>query len=105
MLRELEDGMRQKISRHKDQGKSKMDARSGAAEEDERPGKKSALECFCHDFIALAVVGALPPLIGRREEMLKITQILLQRRKNNLILVGEPGVGKTDGVKAETLRF
>ncbi len=34
-------------------------------------------------------------LIGRREEMLKITQILLQSRKSNLILVGEPGVGKT----------
>jgi len=38
---------------------------------------------------------ALPPLIGRRKEMLKITQVLLQSRKNNLILVGEPGVGKT----------
>ncbi len=43
----------------------------------------------------LAAQGALPPLIGRRAEMLKITQILLQSRKNNLILVGEPGVGKT----------
>lgn len=39
--------------------------------------------------------GALPPLIGRREEMLKITQILLQSRNNNLILVSEPGVRKT----------
>ena len=38
----------------------------------------------------MAAAGALPPLIGRREEMLKITQILLQSRKNNLILVGEP---------------
>jgi len=37
----------------------------------------------------------LPPLIGRRQEMLKITQILLQSRKNNLILVGEPGAWKT----------
>jgi ATP-dependent Clp protease ATP-binding subunit ClpA len=43
----------------------------------------------------MAAKGALPPLIGRRAEMLKITQILLQSRKNNLILVGEPGVGKT----------
>ncbi len=43
----------------------------------------------------LAAQGALPPLIGRRAEMLKITQILLQSRKSNLILVGEPGVGKT----------
>lgn len=50
---------------------------------------------FGRDLTELAVAGALPPLIGRREEMLKITQILLQSRKTNLILVGEPGVGKT----------
>jgi ATP-dependent Clp protease ATP-binding subunit ClpA len=43
----------------------------------------------------LAAKGALPPLIGRREELLKITRIALQSRKNNLILVGEPWVGKT----------
>jgi hypothetical protein len=43
----------------------------------------------------MAAAGALPPLIGRRKEMLKITQVLLQSWKNNLILVGEPGVGKT----------
>lgn len=56
---------------------------------------RSALERFGRDLTELATRGALPPLIGRREEMLKITQILLQSRKNNLILVGEPGVGKT----------
>lgn len=59
------------------------------------PKKKSALERFGRDLTALAAAGALPPLIGRRKEMLKITQVLLQSRKNNLILVGEPGVGKT----------
>lgn len=57
--------------------------------------KNSALQRFGRDLTELAAKGALPPLIGRREEMLKITQILLQSRKNNLILVGEPGVGKT----------
>ena len=41
---------------------------------------------------ALGALGALPPLIGRRAGMLKITQIPLQSRKNHLILVGEPGV-------------
>jgi ATP-dependent Clp protease ATP-binding subunit ClpA len=62
---------------------------------------------FGRDLTEFAAKGALPPLIGRRAEMLKITQILLQSRKNNLILVGEPGVGKTGivEVKAETLRF
>jgi ATP-dependent Clp protease ATP-binding subunit ClpC len=55
----------------------------------------SALKRFGRDLTELAAKGALPPLIGRGEEMLKIAQILLQSRKNNLILVGEPGVGKT----------
>jgi ATP-dependent Clp protease ATP-binding subunit ClpC len=57
--------------------------------------RESALLRFGRDLTELAAAGALPPLIGRREEMLKITQILLQSRKSNLILVGEPGVGKT----------
>jgi ATP-dependent Clp protease ATP-binding subunit ClpC len=61
----------------------------------EEKQKDSALRRFGRDLRELAAKGALPPLIGRRAEMLKITQILLQSRKNNLILVGEPGVGKT----------
>ena len=67
-----------------------------AVEKKEKHAKKdSALRRFGRDLTELAAKGALPPLIGRRGEMLKITQILLQSRKNNLILVGEPGVGKT----------
>lgn len=41
----------------------------------------------------------MPPLIGRRAELVAITRILLQSRKNNLILIGEPGVGKTGVVE------
>ncbi len=87
-------GERQKTPRRKTQEKRKKDARA-VAEDEEMPKKKSALERFGRDLTALAAAGALPPLIGRRKEMLKITQVLLQSRKNNLILVGEPGVGKT----------
>ena len=57
--------------------------------------KDSALRRFGRDLTELATRGYLQPLIGRREEMLKITRILLQSRKNNLILIGDPGVGKT----------
>jgi ATP-dependent Clp protease ATP-binding subunit ClpA len=64
-------------------------------EQKEEKQKDSALRRFGRDLSELAAKGALPPLVGRRAEMLKITQILLQSRKNNLILVGEPGVGKT----------
>ena len=63
--------------------------------EDKKKRGGSALERFGRNLTDLAARGALPPLIGRREEMLKITRILLQSRKNNLILIGEPGVGKT----------
>jgi len=65
------------------------------AEAPEAGGKPSALKRFGRDLTELAKAGALPPLIGRRKELLRITQVLRQSRKNNLILVGEPGVGKT----------
>jgi ATP-dependent Clp protease ATP-binding subunit ClpC len=57
--------------------------------------RKGALERFGRDLTELAKRGALPPLIGRRAELVRMTQVLLQSRKNNLMLVGEPGVGKT----------
>jgi len=72
-----------------EEGPVEMEKKEKKAEKD------SALRRFGRDLTELAVNGALPPLVGRREEMLKITQILLQSRKNNLILIGEPGVGKT----------
>mgnify|MGYP003643074665 CR=1 FL=1 len=42
-----------------------------------------------------AIEGKLDPVIGRTEEILRVIQILGRRRKNNPVLVGEPGVGKT----------
>jgi len=56
---------------------------------------KMALEEFAQDLTALAAEGALDPLVGRSEELERIIQILARRRKNNPILLGEPGVGKT----------
>ena len=97
-------GERRKTPRRKTQEKRKKDVRA-VAEDEEVPKKKSALERFGRDLTALAAAGALPPLIGRRKEMLKITQVLLQSRKNNLILVGEPGVGKTGIVEGFAQRM
>jgi ATP-dependent Clp protease ATP-binding subunit ClpC len=90
VMREL----RHKISRPKRQEKRK-NGHQPVVEEDEKPGKKSALERFGRDLTALAAEGVLSPLIGRRAELIRMTQVLLQSRKNNLMLVGEPGVGKT----------
>jgi len=58
-------------------------------------GKMQALEKYTHDFTAMARRGEIDPVIGRDEEIRRIMQILSRRSKNNPVLVGEPGVGKT----------
>lgn len=62
--------------------------------EDEESGSK-ALEQYTIDFTALAEDGKLDPVIGRDEEIRRAMQILQRRSKNNPVLIGEPGVGKT----------
>jgi ATP-dependent Clp protease ATP-binding subunit ClpB len=57
--------------------------------------QKSALDQFGQDFTALAEQGALDPVIGRDEEIRRIMQVLSRRTKNNAVLIGDPGVGKT----------
>ena len=54
-----------------------------------------ALERFARDLIELARKGGIDPVIGRDEEIRRVLQILSRRTKNNPVLVGEPGVGKT----------
>ncbi len=57
--------------------------------------QKSALEKYCHNITALARQGKIDPLIGRATELERMLQILCRRSKNNPLLVGDPGVGKT----------
>jgi len=57
--------------------------------------KLEALEKFCVDFTELAEKGKIDPIIGRDEEIRRTIQILSRRTKNNPVLVGDPGVGKT----------
>ncbi|HPR10385.1 MAG TPA: AAA family ATPase, partial [Candidatus Saccharibacteria bacterium] len=56
---------------------------------------KKPLETYGQDFTALAKEGALDPVIGRDEEIRRCMQVLSRRNKNNPVLIGEPGVGKT----------
>lgn len=58
-------------------------------------GKYQALEKYTQDFTQLAQQGKIDPVIGRDEEIRRVVQILSRRTKNNPVLVGEPGVGKT----------
>jgi ATP-dependent Clp protease ATP-binding subunit ClpB len=58
-------------------------------------GKYQALEKFGRDLTAAAEAGKLDPVIGRDEEIRRVIQVLSRRTKNNPVLIGEPGVGKT----------
>ncbi len=57
--------------------------------------KYQALEKYTQDFTTLAQQGKIDPVIGRNQEIRRLTQILSRRTKNNPVLVGEPGTGKT----------
>ncbi len=57
--------------------------------------ERQALDRFARDLIEQAKKGGIDPVIGRDEEIRRVLQILSRRTKNNPVLVGEPGVGKT----------
>jgi ATP-dependent Clp protease ATP-binding subunit ClpB len=63
---------------------------------DDTPEEKyDALKKYGTDLVALARAGQLDPVIGRDQEIRRVIQVLSRRRKNNPVLIGEPGVGKT----------
>ena len=64
-------------------------------EAEEAAGKESALAKYCVDLNAKSIQGDVDPLIGRDLEVERCIQVLCRRRKNNPLLVGDPGVGKT----------
>ena len=63
------------------------------------------LDNFGRDVTRLADEGKLDPIIGRETEIERVSQILSRRKKNNPILIGEPGVGKTAIVEGLALRI
>jgi ATP-dependent Clp protease ATP-binding subunit ClpA len=67
----------------------------GEQEGEQEPGSGGALESFALHLNAQAVAGKIDPLVGRDNELERVIQILCRRRKNNPLLVGEAGVGKT----------
>jgi ATP-dependent Clp protease ATP-binding subunit ClpA len=71
------------------------------------PGAPSTdpLQAFASDLVARAAAGQIDPLIGRALEIERMVQVLCRRRKNNPLLVGEPGVGKTALAEGLALRI
>ncbi len=67
---------------------------SGGSKGDKK-SKTPALDHFCRDLTDLARQGSLDPTIGRSAEIERVIEILCRRKKNNPVLIGEPGVGKT----------
>jgi ATP-dependent Clp protease ATP-binding subunit ClpC len=61
----------------------------------EKKSKTPALDHFCRDLTDLAREGKLDPTIGRSKEIERVMEVLSRRKKNNPVLIGEPGVGKT----------
>ena len=80
--------------------------RGSARVTDQEPENKyQSLEKFCIDLVALAKSGKLDPVIGRDEEIRRVIQVLSRRSKNNPVLIGQPGVGKTAIAEGLALRI
>ncbi len=73
-------------------GKTSSSKKSGSRKKDKKGG---ILDEFARDLTELAREGKLDPVIGREKEIRRVMQILSRRTKNNPVLIGEPGVGKT----------
>ncbi|MFM8807246.1 MAG: ATP-dependent Clp protease ATP-binding subunit [Sphingomonadales bacterium] len=80
---------------------SKPPGKAGAAAKSKTP----VLDNFGRDITRMAEMGSLDPIVGREKEIERVSQILSRRKKNNPILIGEPGVGKTAIVEGLALRI
>lgn len=76
-----------------------------AAVEQVKEAKENSVEDYGIDLTKAAAAGALDPVVGREEEIARIVEILGRRKKNNPMLIGEPGVGKSAIVEALALKI
>src|SRR4029079_3025866 len=82
------------------------DVRGGQRVTDQNPEDKyQALQRYGRDLVEMAQKGKLDPVIGRDEEIRRTMQVLSRRTKNNPVLIGEPGVGKTAIVEGLAVRM
>ena len=93
LLDEGVDGFGRESQNTQDEEVPQIRIRAVAEEKKEEP-QISPLEEFGYDITKAAKEGKLDPLVGREDEIQRVIQILGRRRKNNPMLVGDPGVGK-----------
>ena len=84
---------------------SQQKSQKGASAANQPKTKTPVLDNFGRDITRLAENGTLDPIVGREVEIERVSQILSRRKKNNPILIGEPGVGKTAIVEGLALRI
>ena len=99
-LAQVEDQAKRLLSLNGVEEKDLLEAiktiRGGQTVQDQNPEDKfQALEKYGKDLVQLAREGKIDPVIGRDTEIRRVIQVLSRRRKNNPVLIGEPGVGKT----------
>lgn len=80
-------------------------ARQSRTQQGNTKSKTPVLDSFGRDITKMAETGNLDPIVGREKEIERVSQILSRRKKNNPILIGEPGVGKTAIVEGLALRI
>ena len=88
-----------------DEGRKSYSQQSRGKQAGSAKSKTPVLDNFGRDITRLAETGALDPIVGRESEIERVSQILSRRKKNNPILIGEPGVGKTAIVEGLALRI
>lgn len=76
-------------------GTTKASSIPSSSKSAEKKSKTPALDHFCRDLTQLAMNGELDPTIGRHNEIERVIEVLSRRKKNNPVLIGEAGVGKT----------
>jgi ATP-dependent Clp protease ATP-binding subunit ClpC len=81
------------------------DMKTGKKQKQTENSSTPVLDNFSRDLIKLAEQGKLDPVIGRDKEILRIAQILSRRKKNNPIIIGEPGCGKTAIVEGLAMKI
>ncbi len=101
---ELENISKYDVIEYVEHGISKI-TQYEEVEEKTKTRKKSDLEKYTTELVSLARKGKIDPVIGRETEFQRIIQVLCRRKKNNPILVGEPGVGKTAIVEGLALKI
>ena len=81
------------------------DEKSFSSKKPDAKSKTPVLDTFSRDLTKMAEEGKLDPIVGREKEIERVSQILSRRKKNNPILIGEPGVGKSSIAEGLALRI